>query len=173
MNIFEIDIAELDILSLLLLWAVPVVLGFFCGRIAEKRHYASIHAREKDWLHLPTTAGRFPVTAGRVKRSELVTAGTVVSADYFKRAAAALRTIIGGPVKSHESLLDRAKREAVLRLKENCRGAHEIVNLRLETAPLSETMSGGIGSVEVFAYGTALYFTDPPHHEIHAIAAGT
>lgn len=156
---------------LLLFWAVPIVLGFFCGRIAEKRHYESIHAREKAWLHLPTTAGRFPVTEGRVTRSELVTAGTVVSADYFKRAAAALRTIVGGRVKSHESLLDRAKREAVLRLKERCRGAHEIVNLRLETAPLSKTATGGVGAVEVFAYGTALYFAHLPQHEIHAFAA--
>lgn len=162
----------MDTVFLLLFWAVPIVIGFFCGRIAEKRHYDSIHAREKDWLHLPTTAGRFPVTQGEVKRCELVSAGTVVSVDYFKRAAAALRTVIGGTVKSHESLLDRAKREAVLRLKESCRGAHEIVNLRLETAPLSKTTSGGIGAVEVFAYGTALYFTHQPRHEIHAFAAG-
>ena len=149
-------------LYLVLFWAVPIILGYFCGRIAEKRHYQSIHAREKTWLHLPTTAGRFPVTAGQVTRCELVTAGTVVSADYFKRAAAALRRVIGGPVKSHESLLDRAKREAVRRLKESCQGAHEIVNLRLETAPLSTTSFGGVGAVEVFAYGTALYFEHPP-----------
>lgn len=152
----------MDLLFLLLFWGVPIILGYFCGRIAEKRHYASIHQREKTWLHLPTTAGRFPVTAGQVIRCELVSAGTVVSVDYFKRAAAALRTVVGGPVKSHESLLDRGKREAVLRLKERCRGAHEIVNLRLETAPLSKSTSGGIGAVEVFAYGTALYFADPP-----------
>lgn len=152
----------MELLFLLLFWGVPIILGYFCGRIAEKRHYDSIHAREKAWLHLPTTAGRFPVTAGQVARCELVSAGTVVSVDYFKRAAAGLRTVIGGPVKSHESLLDRAKREAVLRLKERCAGAHEIVNLRLETAPLSTATSGGIGAVEVFAYGTALYFADPP-----------
>ncbi|MFC5459775.1 YbjQ family protein [Massilia niabensis] len=159
------------LLLLLLFWGVPIVLGYVFGQIAEKRHYRSIHAREQAWLHLPTTAGRHPVTDGRVTRSELVTAGTVVSADYFKRAAAALRTVIGGRVKSHESLLDRARREAVLRLKERCRGAHEIVNLRLETAPLSTTNAGGVSAVEVFAYGTALYFAHPPQHEIHAVAA--
>ncbi|MDB5745889.1 MAG: hypothetical protein JWP72_737 [Massilia sp.] len=152
----------METVFLLLFWGVPIVIGFVCGQVAEKRHYQSIHAREKAWLHLPTTAGRFPVTAGQITRCELVSAGTVVAVDYFKRAAAALRTVVGGPVKSHESLLDRAKREAVLRLKESCRGAHEIVNLRLETAPLSTTSSGGIGAVEVFAYGTALYFEHPP-----------
>ena len=151
----------MDMLFLLLFWGIPIVIGFFCGGIAEKHHYASIHAREKAWLHLPTTAGRFPVTPGQVARCELVSAGTVVSVDYFKRASAALRSVVGGPVTSHEGLLDRAKREAVLRLKERCAGAHEIVNLRLDTVPLSKTTSGGIGAVEVFAYGTALYFADP------------
>lgn len=161
----------METLFLLLFWGVLVVIGFVCGQIAEKRHYRSIHAREKAWLHLPTTTGRFPVTAGHVARCELVSAGTVVAVDYFKRAAAALRTLVGGPVKSHESLLDRARREAVLRLKERCQGAHEIVNLRLETAPLSTTSAGSIGTVEVFAYGTALYFAPPSQHEIHAVAA--
>ncbi|MGX4643134.1 YbjQ family protein [Massilia sp. SYSU DXS3249] len=152
----------MDLLFLLLFWGVPIILGYICGQIADKRHYRSIHAREKAWLHLPTTAGRFPVTEGQVARCELVSAGTVVSVDYFKRATAALRSIVGGQVKSHESLLDRAKREAVLRLKESCPGAHEIVNLRLDTVPLSKNASGGIGAVEIFAYGTALWFVDPP-----------
>ena len=77
-------------------------------------------------------------------------------------AAVATGTVIGGPVKSHESLLDRARREAVLRLKERCAGAHEIVNLRLETSAISTSTSGGIGAIEVVAYGTALYFADQP-----------
>lgn len=152
----------MDFLILLLFWSVLIVLGYVFGRRAESRHYVSIHAREKAWLQLPTTAGRYPVTGGEVVRCELVSAGTVIAVDYFKRAAAALRTVIGGPVKSHESLLDRARREAVLRLKERCAGAHEIVNLRLETSAISTSTSGGIGAIEVVAYGTALYFADQP-----------
>ena len=147
---------------LFLFWGVPLVLGLIFGQINEKRHYRSIHAREKTWLHLPATASRHPVLSGQVARCELVGGSVVVSVDYFKRAAASLRAIVGGPVKSYESLLDRAKREAVLRLKESCPDAHEIVNLRLETAPLSKNAQGGIGSVEVFAFATALYYTEAP-----------
>ncbi|XYJ10375.1 YbjQ family protein [Telluria sp. B2] len=150
----------MEILFLLLFWGLPIVFGFFCGRIIEKQHYDSIHAREKALLHLPATASRQPVLSGQVARCELVGGSVVVSVDYFKRAAAALRTVVGGPVKSYESLLDRAKREAVLRLKESCPEAHEIVNLRLETAALSKNTQGGIGSVEVFAFATALYYAD-------------
>ena len=152
----------MEIYLLLLFWGVPLVLGFVFGQINEKRHYRSIHEREKAWLHLPATASRHPVLSGQVARCELVGGSVVVSVDYFKRAAASLRAIVGGPVKSYESLLDRAKREAVLRLKEGCPGAHEIVNLRLETAPLSKNTQGGIGSVEVFAFATALYYSDAP-----------
>lgn len=145
----------------LLIWIVPLVLGFVFGQLNEKRHYRSIHEREKTWLHLPATASRYPLLQGKIARSELVNGSVVVSVDYFKRAAAGLRSIVGGPVKSYESLLDRAKREAILRLKESCPGAHEIVNLRLETAPLSKNARGGIGAVEVFAFATAIYMVEP------------
>jgi uncharacterized protein YbjQ (UPF0145 family) len=66
---------------------------------------------------------------------------------------------VGGPVQSYETLLDRAKREAVLRLKESCPGAHEIVNVRLETMPLTGNQRQ-INGVEVLAYGTAIYYVE-------------
>jgi uncharacterized protein YbjQ (UPF0145 family) len=140
-------------------WLVPVVLGYFFGRAAEAEHFRSIVQREEAAVHLPTTTSKAPIGSGPVERSELVHGSVVISIDYFKRALAALHTIIGGPVKSHESLLDRARREAVLRMKASCPGAHEIINLRLETCPISNNVAGDIGSVEVLAYGTAVYFT--------------
>ena len=82
----------------------------------------------------------------------------VVSIDYFKRALGALRSIIGGPVQSHETLLDRARREAVLRLKESCKGAHEVVNLRIETSSISGKTPNSVACVEVLASGTAIYY---------------
>lgn len=140
-------------------WLVPVILGYFFGRAAEAKHYRSIIRREKDWLHLPATSLRSVLDTSRaVDRSELVHGSMVVSIDYFKRAVGALRSLVGGAVKSHETLLDRARREAVLRLKEGCPGAHEIINLRLETSSISGNTGGGIGAVEVLAYGTAIYF---------------
>ena len=140
-------------------WVVPVVLGYFFGRAAEAKHFRSIAAREQLAVHLPTTSSKMPIGDGSVERSELVHGSVVISIDYFKRALAALHTIIGGSVKSHESLLDRARREAVLRMKESCPGAHEIINLRLETCPISDSVAGEAASVEVLAYGNAIYFT--------------
>ena len=142
-------------------WLIPIVLGYVFGRAAEAKHFRSIVAREQSAVHLPTTSSKVPLANSPIERSELVHGSVVISIDYFKRALAALHTIIGGPVKSHESLLDRARREAVLRMKESCPGAHEIINLRLETCTLANNVGGDIGSVEVLAYGTAVYFTRP------------
>lgn len=147
----------------LYLWAaftlIPLAFGYFFGKRAEAKHFASINLREKEWLFLPTTASRVPLDTKReVGHSELVYGNIVVASDYFKRLVAGLRSIIGGPVQSYETLLDRARREAVLRLKESCKGADEIINLRLETSSIAGQQAGSIVCVEVIAYGTAIWF---------------
>ena len=81
----------------------------------------------------------------------------VISVDYFKRLLASLRNFFGGSIQAYETLLDRARREAILRMKENCKNADEIINLRIETSSISKGKRNTIGSVEVLAYGTALY----------------
>lgn len=151
----------LEIWFPLIVWVLPIVLGYVFGRAAESRHYRSIISREQEWLHLPSTSSRYPLQPARpVESSVLVHGSCVVAIDYFKRAVAALRSLVGGAVKSHETLIDRARREAVLRLKESCPGAHEIINLRIETSSMSGAAPGSIGSVEVLAYGTAIYYRD-------------
>ena len=52
-----------------------------------------------------------------ILRTRLVQGSAVISIDYFKRMLAALRNIVGGEVKSYETLVDRARREATLRMK--------------------------------------------------------
>lgn len=149
----------MDTIFLLVVWLVPIVLGYVFGRMAEAKHYRSIIAREKDFLGLPATSLKTVLGSGPVARSELVTGSVVVAVDHFKKAASALRSLVGGPVQSYESLLDRAKREAVLRLKESCPDAHEIVNVRLETMPLTGNQRQ-VNGVEVLAYGTAIYYAE-------------
>ncbi|MCI5159978.1 MAG: hypothetical protein D3906_16445 [Candidatus Electrothrix sp. AUS1_2] len=89
--------------------------GYVFGKIAEKRHYQSIMEREKQWIHIPTTTGRHVLATDRkVKCVHLATGSVVISVDYFKRLLAGLRNIFGGNVQSYETLVDRARREAVL-----------------------------------------------------------
>ena len=148
----------------IVIWLLLVVTGYVFGRRAESKHYQSIAQRERALLALPATNAREPVAApGPVARAELVQGSVVISVDFFKRVAAGLRAIVGGRVQSYETLVDRARREAVLRMKESCPGADQVINLRLETAAISNGGARSIGSVEVVAYGTAIYFarTEP------------
>ena len=116
--------------------------------------------REKKFRRLPTITLKRPVEQeGKVVRMELVAGCMVVSIDYFKRILAALRNIFGGNLSSYEPLVDRARREAVLRMKEQCPGASQIINVRIETSSIFKTSKkGSVGSVEVIAYGTAITF---------------
>jgi uncharacterized protein YbjQ (UPF0145 family) len=57
-------------------------------------------------------------------------------------------------------LVDRARREAILRMKQQARnlGAGMIINMRLETSTIgrSANKKKRIGSIEAIAYGTAI-----------------
>ena len=96
----------------------------------------------------------------------VVSGSVVISVDYFKRFLAGLRTIVGGRVTSYESLLDRARREAILRCKEAARerGYQAVVNLRLETTRVSRASrdSSATAGVEVLAFGTGLELRRDP-----------
>ena len=136
-----------------------IALGCFAGRYAEKTHYASIHAREAEHSNLPAVPTRQWDTERTVAESRMVMGSVVVSIDYFKRLLAALRNIIGGRIRSHESLMDRARREAVLRMKEQFPDADIIVNLRLETSSIgNQTRKNKVACIETIAYGTAIKY---------------
>jgi len=81
-----------------------------------------------------------------------------ISVDYFKRFLAALHAFFGGRVTSYETLLDRSRREALLRMKTMAKEkkAMLILNVRYETVSIYKGAGKSIGSVEVLAYGTAL-----------------
>lgn len=144
----------MDLIVLLTLLA----LGYVFGRFAEKRHYKSIIEREAEYRYLPVIASRFPPAEQSVSSTKLVTGSVVVSVDYFKRFLASLRTLVGGKVTSYESLMDRARREAILRMKQQAKeeGADKVFNIKLETSSISKSARGKIGSIEVLAYGTAI-----------------
>lgn len=146
----------------LIIFLVMILLGYGAGSWSEKRHYHSIIEREDRLLILPVVTGREGFAAESVEAGYLVTGSAVISIDYFKRLLAILRNIFGGPVKSYESLIDRARREAILRMKETARqkGADIVINMRLETSAIgsSANKKRQVGSIEAIAYGTALNY---------------
>jgi len=136
-----------------------LALGYGVGQYLEKRHYRSIIRREAALRRIPVFATRhLPADLEPGTRTELVVGSVVISVDYFKRFLAGLRMLVGGRLASYETLLDRARREAILRAQDQARrkGATQLFNLKLETASISKGQQKTVGTVEVLAYGTAV-----------------
>jgi uncharacterized protein YbjQ (UPF0145 family) len=66
------------------------------------------------------------------------------------------RRIFGGEVRSYASLIDRGRREAILRMKEQYPDADLYINTRVETSTITNGKGKTIGCVEVIAYSTAV-----------------
>nr|MBP3724857.1 heavy metal-binding domain-containing protein [Campylobacter sp.] len=143
----------------LTIFLILIAVGYIFGTYNEKRHFASIKAREKALFDLPTTTLETPLQNKNISQITLVSGSVVVSIDYFKRIYAGIINFFGGKVVPYESLLDRARREAVLRCKETARknGVDELINLRIETSSITKNAQK-VGCVEVFAYATAIYY---------------
>jgi len=138
---------------------VPLVVFWAIGHMVESAHYKSIKKREISKIKQPVFNIKRLPEEGVVRHAELVCGSVVVSIDYFKRFLAMLRSIVGGRVEAYESLLDRGRREAVLRMKDKCPQADYVLNVRFESAAIGKSadQSKQIGSLEVLAYGTAVY----------------
>ena len=134
--------------------------SYITGSILERRHFESIRRREEQHRQFPVVTFATIPDNWQVVSSDLVAGNVVVSLDYFKRFLASLRALVGGRIRSYEPLLDRARREALLRMIESARsgGYHAIVNVRLETSRLANARGNGEGTagVEMLAFGTAL-----------------
>ena len=142
----------------LLLFLFLLSLGFFIGRIMEQQHYYSIRKREKSLSKILVFATRFPPSVTDQQECRLVTGCVVISSDYFKQFVAALRNLVGGRFRGYETLLDRARREAILRMKEEAarEGYSLIMNVKMENTSISAGRQGAMPAFELFAYGTAL-----------------
>ena len=149
----------MDFLSL----AIPaaMLLGvWISGRILERRHLNHqllLESGSSDVLAV--TIEDLPPD-WHVESCELVMGNVVISQDYFKRFAASIKGIFGGNIRVFEPLLERARREALIRMKgvAHARGYDAIINVRIETATLASARRNGKGTagVEILAFGTAI-----------------
>ena len=142
----------------LLTFLILLGLGFWVGGQRNARHLQRLDARERDLQTLPTTNGR--IIPGMVlTEPTLVHGGVVISVDYFKRIGAIVGAIFGGRLYAYESLMERGRREALLRMREAAKagGADAIINVRIETTRIANgTGDKQVAGIEVLAYGTAV-----------------
>lgn len=137
-----------------------LIIGYLTGSYFEKRHYQSLQEREQKFKHIEVISGEWKNHLDNSNEVTLISSGVVVASDYFKTFVSGLKNIFGGRMNSYESLIDRGRREALLRVLEKSQawGAHKIINVRIETSTINATKQGKgtLPCVELFVYGTAV-----------------
>lgn len=134
---------------------VLFVVGWFFGARHERQHLARLVLSEQELGHIIVSTERFyqpKITTG--SDGELVLGSVVIAQDYFKMVIAKVLSIFGKNLTTYETLLDRARREAVVRMRTQAhqKGYNHIYGLRLEVSNINQ-----LGSmVEAIAYGTAV-----------------
>lgn len=149
------------IVVFLLATCVPLFIWYKIGKSSEIKHYESIRLREEKMINLAFTPSDTVDSARKVEAIGMVTGQVVIGSDPFKRYIANLVNLVGGRISVFEAPLDRARREAILRMKEQALHlkADEVVNFRMETMSICGGKSDQpLGIVEVLAYGTAVRY---------------
>lgn len=143
-------------IDLLIQGVFPLLVLLVCGGAGwyvERRDERRLTAREAAVSTVVVTDLKRPIGGG-ARDARLVVAHVVVGAHYGKQLLARVRNLIGGEVRSFESVLDRARRTALVDLREQAAaaGASSVVNVRFVTSMLG----GRSVSAEVICSGTAL-----------------
>ena len=142
----------------LIFFLILISLGFFIGGWSERRHYRRLEAREQATRgFVATQVKSFLQPSPQGKPPLLIVSEVVIASDYFKTFAAGLRNLFGGEVKSFERMLDRARREALLRLVEQAQshGYNAICNLRMNTASVGGMSRKANAMASIIAWATA------------------
>lgn len=135
----------------IVLFVLLFSIGWFVGRHVEQKHLRTLEEKERALAHIGMDTNKFKTSQ---HSGQLIESNVVISNDYFKYVIAQIQNFFGGRLTTYESVVDRARREAIVRLKQKAldQNCQHIMGLRLSTTELG--MEGGM--VEVFAYGTAI-----------------
>ncbi|MEM6520413.1 MAG: heavy metal-binding domain-containing protein [Cyanobacteria bacterium P01_C01_bin.70] len=140
------------------IFLILLAIGFFAGSYTEKKHLEDLHDREYRTRQIKVFNIGAKTRIPEADRAKLFVGSVVISSDYFKTFVAGWMNVFGGRISVFESLVERGRREAMLRMKEEAMkwGAQKIVNVRLETAELGGNNNNGVVSIEVIVYGTGV-----------------
>ncbi|NQU24020.1 MAG: heavy metal-binding domain-containing protein [Candidatus Nealsonbacteria bacterium] len=152
----------MDSLITLAVTGVVLIVAWVIGSSVESSHFRRLIAREQTLSKIMVSNLKRLPPNWCATSSALVAGEAVIATDYFKVFAASLRKLFGGRVRSYETLVERARREAIVRMLEQARsaGANAVWNVRIETTTIQGKQQGKSAGVEVLAYGTALVVSE-------------
>lgn len=142
---------------------IGLLLGAVFGIRNERAHFRSLQEREERIRHFPITDLKTVPGGIQANGARVVIGQVVVGSDYLKTFLSRLRNIFGGEMISFSRILNRARREALLRAAEQAEslGACALINVRYDTSNIgSASQRGGVPMAEVVCTGTAIFGPD-------------
>ena len=93
-----------------------------------------------------------------VQHLGVVQGSTVQAKNAIRDIGASLKNLIGGELRSYTDLINRAREEAINRMKQEAEamGANAVLNVRFATSTITR------GAAELLAYGTAVIIEKSP-----------
>jgi uncharacterized protein YbjQ (UPF0145 family) len=138
-----------------------LTLGLLAGGYAERKHFRELASREaNNGDFLITQLRSFPGAVHGSTPPTIVHGEVVIASDYLKSSLSGLRKIFGGELRSYNSLVVRARREALQQLVEQARtgGFDAICNVRFDTVDVAGTTKRrGAAMVALLASATAYH----------------
>lgn len=142
-----------------------LALGFFSGTFLERRHIRRLNAREADCAGVVGTQLKsFPGGVAPGSVPTMLAAESVIASDYFKSFLSGVRKFFGGELGSYLTLLERARREAYVRILEQARdaGYDTVCNVRFETVDIGGATNPKRRAVTVAMLATATAYQRKP-----------
>jgi uncharacterized protein YbjQ (UPF0145 family) len=121
-----------------------IILGLTAGKLNEKRHLRRLDEREQALTQIQVTDLRtYTGKVDAMRGGVMVMGNAVIATDYLKSFLAKLRNIFGGEVRSFETLLARARREAMARMLEDAQrqGYNAVCNIRMDTSDIAGSVT--------------------------------
>ena len=142
----------------LLTIGILLLIGIIFGTMNERNHFARIAKAEEELSGIKVF--NIKTLPDNVQPGgALVTGNVVIAVDYFKVFVAGFIMLFGGRLSGFEKLMERARREALVRMQREAKalGADAIYNTRIEFSAVGQRPKK-IGGAELFAYGTAVKY---------------
>ena len=149
----------IGIIAVLLCSVLPLLFGII-GIQTEKKHFAKLAIEEKEFASIKVSDMKYLPPNWNAKDASMVVGSVVISNDYLKSFIAGWINFFGGRITCYETLLERGRREAVLRMTRQAaeKGANVVWNVRIATASIGASEpTKRITGIEVIAYGTAMW----------------
>ena len=153
-----------ELIGVLFQCGIPILFllgALFIGTFTERRHLSRLRIAEDDLMPMLCTNVKSPPGLAESDGGEVVIGECVIATDYFKNFIAGLVKITGGEMRAYRSLMERARREALVRLLREARekGYTGVCNVRLEPADVGGSAATRKGMVmsAVLASGTAYH----------------